>query len=195
MTEGQLGRVVQVKGAVVDVSFPPSNLPDIYHALEIPRGDGQPSLVLEVEQHIGKHWVRCVAMGATDGLERGAPVHATGGPISVPVGPGVLGRVLDVLGRPVDGKGEVQADTFYPIVLHGSKTISVPEDTAWDYHEEYVDISITTAISAGFYDLYAKIGGAIPKVISPTLHDVVEVLADIPDSEFGEISITGYIKV
>ena len=115
MTEGQLGRVVQVKGAVVDVSFPPGNLPDIYHALEIPRGDGQPSLVLEVEQHIGKHWVRCVAMGATDGLERGAPVHATGGPISVPVGPGVLGRVLDVLGRPVDGKGEVKADTFYPI--------------------------------------------------------------------------------
>lgn len=79
-------------------------------------------------------------------------------------------------------------------VLHGSKTISVPEDTVWDYHEEYVDISITTAISAGFYDLYAKIGGAIPKVISPTLHDVVEVLADISDSEFGEISITGYVK-
>ncbi len=79
-------------------------------------------------------------------------------------------------------------------VLHGSKTINVPEDSAWDYHEEYVDISITTAISAGFYDLYAKIGGAIPKMISPTLHDVVEVLADTPDSEFGEISITGYVK-
>ena len=80
-------------------------------------------------------------------------------------------------------------------VLHGSKTISVPEDTAWDYHEEYVDISITTAISAGFYDLYAKIGGTIPEAISPTLHDVVEVMAEIPDSEFGEISITNYAKV
>jgi len=79
-------------------------------------------------------------------------------------------------------------------VLHGSKTINVPEDATWNYHEEYVDISITTSISAGFYDLYAKIGGAIPKVISPTLHDVVEVLADTPDSEFGEISITGYVK-
>jgi len=80
-------------------------------------------------------------------------------------------------------------------VLHASKNISVPEDSAWDYHEEYVDISITTAISAGFYDLYAKIGGAIPKVISPTLHDVVEVLAEIPDSEFGEITINSYAKV
>ena len=80
-------------------------------------------------------------------------------------------------------------------VLHASKTISVPEDSAWDYHEEYVDINITTAISAGVYDLYAKIGGTIPKVISPTLLDVVEVLAQTPDSQFGEISITGYVKV
>jgi hypothetical protein len=80
-------------------------------------------------------------------------------------------------------------------VLHGSKTISVPEDASWNYREDYVDISITSAISAGFYDLYAKIGGVIPEVISPTLHDVVEVLAEIPDSEFGEISITNYVKV
>ena len=80
-------------------------------------------------------------------------------------------------------------------VLHGSKTISVPEDATWDYHEEYVDITITTAISAGFYDLYAKIGGTFPKVISPSLLDVVEVMAETPESEFGEISITGYAKV
>ena len=80
-------------------------------------------------------------------------------------------------------------------VLHGSKTISVPEDATWDYHEEYVDITITTAISAGFYDLYAKIGGTFPKVISPSLLDVVEVMAETPESEFGEISITDYAKV
>jgi len=80
-------------------------------------------------------------------------------------------------------------------VLHGSKTINVPEDASWDYHEEHVDITITTAISAGFYDLYAKIGGTFPKVISPSLLDVVEVLAEIPESEFGEISITDYAKV
>ena len=80
-------------------------------------------------------------------------------------------------------------------VLHGSKTINVPEDATWNYHEEYIDITITTAISAGFYDLYTKIGGTFPKVISPTLLDVVEVMAETPESEFGEISITDYAKV
>ena len=80
-------------------------------------------------------------------------------------------------------------------VLHASKTISVPEDASWNYREDYVDISITTGLSAGVYDLYAKIGGTIPKVTSPTLLDVVEMLAQTPDSQFGEISITGYAKV
>jgi hypothetical protein len=79
-------------------------------------------------------------------------------------------------------------------VLHGSKTISVPEDLTWEYHEAYVDISITSALSGGLYDLYAKIGGTIPKVISPTLLDVVEMIA-VGDSEFGEITITEYAKV
>ena len=79
-------------------------------------------------------------------------------------------------------------------VLHGSKTISVPEDLSWQYHEAYVDISITSALSGGLYDLYAKIGGFIPKVISPTLLDVVEMLA-VGDSDFGEITITEYVKV
>jgi len=78
--------------------------------------------------------------------------------------------------------------------LHASKTLSVPEEASWQTHEDYVDISITTSISAGVYDLYAKIGGTIPKVISPTLQDVVEVTA-IGNSEFGEISITNYAKV
>ena len=114
MSDDRLGQVVQVTGAVVDVDFPSGDLPQIYEALEISR-DGQDSLVLEVEQHLGKNWVRCVAMGATDGLLRGAPVLATGSPITVPVGPAVLGRILDVLGRPVDGQGEVAADTHYPI--------------------------------------------------------------------------------
>ena len=80
-------------------------------------------------------------------------------------------------------------------VLHGSKTINVPEDSTWNWHEDYLDIAITSALSAGLYDLYAKIDGGIPRVISPTIHDVVEVLAEIPESEFGEISITSYAKV
>lgn len=76
-------------------------------------------------------------------------------------------------------------------VLSGSRTISIPQDTGWEYHEDYVDISITPAISAGFYDLYAKIEG----VISPVLVDVIEVLPEMSESEFGEISITDYSRV
>ena len=80
-------------------------------------------------------------------------------------------------------------------ILKGSRTISVPEDAGWTEREDYIDISITSTISAGLYDLYAKINGGIPRVISPTLHDVIEVLGEISDSEFGEISITNYAKV
>jgi len=79
-------------------------------------------------------------------------------------------------------------------ILNASKTLSVPEDLNWQTREDYVDIAITTSISAGVYDLYAKIGGTIPKVISPTYQDVVEVTA-VGASEFGEISITNYAKV
>jgi len=79
-------------------------------------------------------------------------------------------------------------------ILNASKTMSVPEDLNWQTREDYVDIAITTSISAGVYDLYAKIGGTIPKVISPTYQDVVEVTA-VGASEFGEISITNYAKV
>ena len=80
-------------------------------------------------------------------------------------------------------------------ILHGSKSINVPEDSSWTDHEDYVDINITTAISPGVYDLYAKINGVIPRVISPVLQDVVEVYEEVPESEFGEITITSYEPV
>jgi F-type H+-transporting ATPase subunit beta len=98
---------------VVDVAFPEGELPDIYHALEIYR-DGK-RLVLEVQQHLGNDWVRCVAMDSTDGLRRGEEVIDTGAPIMVPVGPETLGRVFNVIGEPIDEKGPVNAKTFYPI--------------------------------------------------------------------------------
>jgi hypothetical protein len=79
-------------------------------------------------------------------------------------------------------------------VLKASKTINVPETADWQYYEDYVDITITTGISQGLYDLYARIGGTLAKAISPTLHDVVEVLVT-GDSEFGEITINSYAKV
>ncbi len=119
MAKGTIGRVVQIMGAVVDVAFPPGELPEIYHALEVPRegsnGAGAESTILEVQQHMGDEWVRCVAMDSTDGLRRGMQVIDTGTPIAVPVGPKTLGRIFNVLGRPVDNVGPVEAEEYYPI--------------------------------------------------------------------------------
>ena len=108
------GKVIQITGPVIDVEFPPGDLPDIYNALEIKREDGD-TLVVEVQQHLGNNWVRAVAMSTTDGLARGLDVVDTGAPITVPVGETTLGRVFDVLGHPIDGKGEVKAEKRLPI--------------------------------------------------------------------------------
>jgi len=108
------GRVMQILGGVVDVEFPAEQLPAIYESIEVPREKEKP-LILEVQKHLGNNWVRTVAMDATDGLQRGKPAYATGSPILVPVGPETLGRVLNVLGFPVDGKGPVEAKLYYPI--------------------------------------------------------------------------------
>ena len=80
-------------------------------------------------------------------------------------------------------------------VLKGSRTVSVPEDLAWTYREDYVDIAISSSKAPGFYDLYGKIDGGIPRVTSPVLQDVVEMLGAVSESEFGEIAITGYAGV
>ncbi len=108
------GKVVQILGGVVDVEFPAEQLPEVYEAIEVPRENDQP-LILEVQKHLGNHWVRTVAMDSTDGLQRGRPAYAAGAPIQVPVGEDTLGRVFNVLGRPVDGKGPVAASIYYPI--------------------------------------------------------------------------------
>lgn len=108
------GRVVQILGGVVDVEFPTEELPEIFDAVEVPRQNRDP-LVLEVQKHLGNNWVRCVAMDATDGLQRGVPAINTGAPIKVPVGTQTLGRVFNVLGKPVDRKGPVNTDLYYPI--------------------------------------------------------------------------------
>jgi len=108
------GRVIAITGPVVDIEFPQGKLPAIFNAVEIER-EGLATLVCEVQQHLGNNWVRSVAMTTTDGLARGAEAVDTGGPISVPVGPATLGRVFDVLGRPIDSKGPVDAEQRYPI--------------------------------------------------------------------------------
>src|SRR5262245_54325137 len=108
------GRVIQITGPVVDIEFPAGGLPAILNAVEIER-EGTTPLVCEVQQHLGNNWVRTVAMTTTDGLARGVPVRDTGGPISVPVGEVTLGRVFDVLGNPIDSKGDVDRTNTLPI--------------------------------------------------------------------------------
>ena len=108
------GRITQILGGVVDVEFPSEHLPEIFDAVEVDRPDKLP-LVLEVQKHLGNNLLRCVAMETTDGLKRGMPARATGAPISVPVGPSTLGRIFNVLGRPVDRLGDVISDLYYPI--------------------------------------------------------------------------------
>jgi F-type H+-transporting ATPase subunit beta len=131
------GHISQIIGPVVDVAFPAEHLPEIYHALELDLsqmvgvGDdaakasdapamkgveiGTGKLILEVQQHLGNNVVRAVAMGPTDGLRRGVEVRDTGAPISVPVGPPTLGRLFNVLGEAIDGKGPVEVGEIYPI--------------------------------------------------------------------------------
>lgn len=111
------GKIIQVIGSVVDAEFPKGQLPGIYEALEvvISGEKGGRRLVLEVQQHLGDSQVRTVAMSTTEGLVRGQDVKATGKPIAVPVGPGVLGRIANVLGEPVDNRGEIKADAYWPI--------------------------------------------------------------------------------
>ena len=108
------GKIVQIIGPVVDVEFTSEELPPIYNALEVTRPDGT-RLVLEVQAHLGNNWVRAVAMSSTDGLKRGLEVVDTGGPITVPVGHAVLGRIFNVVGEPIDGLGPVNAEERYPI--------------------------------------------------------------------------------
>ncbi len=108
------GKVIQVIGPVIDAEFDSGHLPDIYNALRLqqPEKDGRPALdvVLEVQQHIGRNQVRAVAMQSTDGVVRGMEIVDTGQPITVPVGKPALGRILNVVGNPVDERGEIPAD-------------------------------------------------------------------------------------
>ncbi|MYB34740.1 MAG: F0F1 ATP synthase subunit beta [Gammaproteobacteria bacterium] len=105
------GNIVEIIGAVVDVQFPRDSVPKVYDALKIDSA----GLTLEVQQQMGDGVVRCIAMGSSDGLKRGLDVSNTGAPISVPVGAGTLGRIMDVLGDPVDEAGEIKSDVRMPI--------------------------------------------------------------------------------
>src|ERR1041385_195826 len=108
------GKIVQVIGPVVDVEFT-DQLPGIYNALTVDNPIQGSKLTLEVQQHLGDNWVRAVAMSTTEGLKRGFEVVDTGGPISMPVGESVMGRVFDVTGAAVDEQGPLKPDKYLPI--------------------------------------------------------------------------------
>jgi len=111
MTQANQGKIVEIIGAVVDVEFPRHVVPKIYDALHVTKED----LVLEVQQQIGDGVVRTIAMGTTDGLRRGLDVKNTGKPIMVPVGKPTLGRIMNVLGHPIDERGDIETDQYLPI--------------------------------------------------------------------------------
>src|SRR5205085_6218787 len=108
------GTIVQSIGAVIDVEFPREQMPNIYDALILEESADntlvEKGLTFEVEQQLGDGVVRCIALGSSDGLRRGMKVRGTGAPISVPVGLGTLGRIMDVLGRPIDDVGPIKSE-------------------------------------------------------------------------------------
>ncbi len=130
------GKVVQVIGVVVDVFFESGKMPAIFNALEVKGIDRK--LILEVEQHIGDDKVRTVAMDSTDGLSRGVKVIDTGDPIKVPVGEAVLGRIMNVLGDPVDKKGEIKTDTY--LKIHREAPAFTEQDTTNEMFETGIKV-------------------------------------------------------
>ena len=135
--EENLGHIVQIIGPVLDVAFEEGHLPQIYEALRIARDD-KSELVAEVQQHLGNNWVRAVAMDTSDGLRRGMKVLATGQPISVPVGPATLGRLFNVTGDPIDGKGPVKGVRRDPI--HRRPPSFVDQSTAAEILETGIKV-------------------------------------------------------
>jgi F-type H+-transporting ATPase subunit beta len=126
-----IGTVVQVIGPVVDVEFGEGKLPTILTALTITNAaidDTEDNLVIEVAQHLGDNVVRCIAMDITDGLVRGMQVKDTGAPIMVPVGEAGLGRIINVIGRPVDGLGPIVTDKRMPV--HRAAPLFTEQDTS-----------------------------------------------------------------
>ena len=138
MAQANNGRVVQVIGPVVDVEFD-KDIPPIYQALRIKsEGESPIDVIVEVQQHLGENRVRCVSMQPTDGMVRGTAVIDTGGPITVPVGPATLGRVMNVVGEPVDELGPVKAEKRYPI--HRPAPLLVDQSSALEMFETGIKV-------------------------------------------------------
>jgi len=168
------GKIIQIIGPVVDIHFE-KKLPDIYEAIEVPdAGEKGESLILEVQQDTGGSTVRTVAMGTTDGLARGQKVIATGKPISIPVGEETLGRMFDVLGRPLDGKEPVKTKTTYPI--HRSAPTFTDQSTQAEVLEtgiKVVDL-ICPILKGGKVGLFGGAGVGKTVLIQEFIRNIAE---------------------
>jgi F-type H+-transporting ATPase subunit beta len=170
------GKIIQVVGPVVDVEFT-ETLPRIYNALtvEYKTPDGPVKLILEVQQHLGDNWVRTISMSGTEGLRRGFEVTDTGAPISVPVGDGVMGRVFDVTGNPVDERGPVHADKYYPI--HRPAPPLVDQSTSPDLLPTGIKVIdlICPFLKGGKVGAFGGAGVGKTVVINELIHNIAKL--------------------
>ena len=172
------GRVIQVIGPVVDVEFPIGELPAIYNALKIKSDSDEKgerpaiNLTLEVAQHLGGNKVRCVAMSSTDGLVRGMATEDTGGPISVPVGNETLGRMVNLLGDPIDNMGPIEASKRYPI--HRPAPSMEDQDTSTEVFETGIKVIdlLEPYARGGKVGLFGGAGVGKTVIIMELIHNI-----------------------
>ncbi len=172
-----VGQVVQVIGVVVDIRFPPGQVPEIYNALKITSDKEDMfgrkfNLTLEVAQHLGNNTIRSVAMTATDGLVRGMEAVDTGAPISAPVGKPTLGRLVDVLGEPIDGKGPIESDKRYPI--HRPAPLLVDQSTKTEQLETGIKVIdlLVPFLKGGKIGLFGGAGVGKTVVIQELINNI-----------------------
>ncbi len=174
-TKQNVGHIVQVIGAVVDLEFPPEQLPEINTAVLIRDKTGTVpiDLTLEVQQHIGQNQVRCVAMSSTDGLVRGMEAVDLGGPITVPVGNAALGRILNVLGEPVDGGAPIPASTErWPIHRHVPDFVDLePKTTVFETGIKVIDL-VAPFVKGGKVGLFGGAGVGKTVIIQELINNV-----------------------
>jgi len=170
---GAKGKITQVIGPVVDAAFDPADLPNVFDALEIPL-DGGGRLVCEVQGQSGEGWVRAVAMSSTDGLRRGMDVIGTGAPIKVPVGPGGLGRIFNVLGDAIDTDAPVDAADYYPI--HRSAPSFVDKSTQAEVFETGVKVIdlIAPFTKGGKTAIFGGAGVGKTVIIQELIHNIAK---------------------
>src|SRR3989339_1760821 len=168
-----IGKITQIIGVVVDVHFD-GDIPAIYNALELQREGTKERLVLEVQQHIGSHTVRTVAMGATDGIGRGTEVVDTGAPISVPVGPETLGRMYNVIGEAIDEKPEVKTKKLYPIHRKAPSFESQSQKTeVFETGIKVIDL-LCPFLKGGKVGLFVGAGVGKTVIIQELIHNIAQ---------------------